>query len=116
MEFYQKTFGGELQVMTADQAGSNLPPGMDPKSVMHSSLKTPAFLLMASDNDKSDTTVGDNVCIYLDCSDPAEVDTLFAKLAAGGESSMKPEKTFWGAYFGSLTDAYGISWMLSANF
>jgi PhnB protein len=30
-----------------------------------------------------------------------------------GEESMKPENTFWGAYFGSLTDAFGISWMLS---
>ncbi|MGZ3687162.1 MAG: VOC family protein [Bdellovibrionota bacterium] len=51
--------------------------------------------------------------MYIECSDKAEVDRLFSALSKGGEPSMKPEETFWGAYFGSLVDAFGISWMMS---
>ena len=85
----------------------------DPNQVMHGLLKTPNLQIMASDNLSKDTTTGDNVCIYLECSSKAEVDQLFSALSNGGESFMTPEDTFWGAYFGSLTDAFGISWMMS---
>ena len=57
MEYYKKIFGGELNLMTVADAGPNMPPGMDPKSVMHSLLKSPAITLMASDNGKNDTAV-----------------------------------------------------------
>ena len=113
MEFYQKTFSGELSLMQANHAGSILPSGTDVDLVMHALLKTPAFNLMASDNFSSDTTNGDNVCIYIDCTSVAEVDHLYQALSKGGEEVMKPEETFWGAYFGSLTDVFGVSWMLN---
>ncbi len=113
MEFYQKIFGGELKLLKTGDVDQPMFKDLDPNLVMHGLLTTPAFQLMASDNMQGDTVVGDNVCIYLECSSKAEVDQVYATLGKGGENSMTPEDTFWGAYFGSLTDAYGISWMLS---
>jgi PhnB protein len=113
LESYQRIFGGDLNLVKVGDIKQDAFKDMDPNQVMHGLLKTPSMQLMASDNLKKDTDRGDNVCVYLECSNQAEVDQLFAALAKGGEASMKPEKTFWGAYFGSLTDAFGISWMLS---
>ncbi len=115
METYQKIFGGKLELMKTGDVPQPMFKDTDPNLIMHSSLVAPTLKLMASDNMKGDTTVGDNVCVYVECSDKAEVDRYYAALIQGGEDSMKPENTFWGAYFGSLTDAYGISWMFSAE-
>jgi PhnB protein len=43
----------------------------------------------------------------------AEADRLFNALAAGGEIDMPLQDMFWGAYFGSLTDRFGIRWMVN---
>lgn len=44
-----------------------------------------------------------------------ETDTLFNALAQGGKVTVPLEKTFWGSYFGMLTDKFGISWMVDCN-
>jgi PhnB protein len=38
---------------------------------------------------------------------------LFNALAVGGLVEMPLQDMFWGAYFGSLTDNYGIRWMVN---
>ena len=42
-----------------------------------------------------------------------ETDQLFAKLSEGGTVSMPLGDMFWGSYFGSCTDKFGINWMLN---
>ena len=44
-----------------------------------------------------------------------EADRLFAALADGGEVEMPMEDQFWGDYFGSLKDKFGIHWMINYN-
>lgn len=38
---------------------------------------------------------------------------FFSKLSDGGSVEMDYQKTFWGAYFGSFEDKYGIGWMVN---
>jgi PhnB protein len=38
---------------------------------------------------------------------------LFGKLSAGGKVSIPISYSFWGSYFGMLTDKFGIQWMVS---
>ena len=57
--------------------------------------------------------MGNNVYINLQPDSRAEVDTLFTKLSEGGKVEMKPMEMFWGDYFGSLTDKYGVLWMIN---
>ena len=44
-----------------------------------------------------------------------ESDDLFGKLAKGGTVSMPMQDMFWGSYFGSCTDKFGINWQINCE-
>jgi PhnB protein len=56
---------------------------------------------------------GNNVSICLQPDTRAEADRLYAALADGGSSDMPLQDMFWGDYFGSLVDKFGIHWMIN---
>eukprot|EP00958_Prasinococcus_capsulatus_P024281 scaffold3767_cov242-Prasinococcus_capsulatus_cf.AAC.10 len=59
-------------------------------------------------------TKGNNFSVSLATESKQEADALFAKLGEGGTVTMPLANTFWGSYFGSFTDKFGVSWMVSA--
>ena len=58
---------------------------------------------------------GNNVYICLDPDTRAEADRLFAALSAGGNVEMAMQDMFWGDYFGSFTDKFGVQWMINCT-
>jgi len=40
---------------------------------------------------------------------------IFDALSAGGKVTMELQDMFWGAYYGSFTDKYGINWMVNCT-
>jgi uncharacterized glyoxalase superfamily protein PhnB len=54
---------------------------------------------------------GNNVYINLDTDSREQTDQLFNALSKGGQVSMPLRNMFWGAYFGSCTDKFGVQWM-----
>jgi PhnB protein len=40
---------------------------------------------------------------------------LFNELSAGGNVEMPMADMFWGDYFGSFFDKFGLGWMISYN-
>jgi PhnB protein len=58
---------------------------------------------------------GNNVYICLHPDTRAESDRLFAALSEGGKVEMEPQEMFWGDYFGSWTDKFGVQWMLNCS-
>lgn len=42
-----------------------------------------------------------------------EADRLFAALSEGGTVGLPMADMFWGAYYGSFTDKYGVQWMIN---
>ena len=56
---------------------------------------------------------GNNFAISLNMESRTEADKVFAGLAADGKVTMEMQDTFWGSYFGSLEDKFGINWMIS---
>lgn len=56
---------------------------------------------------------GNNMHISLEPETREETQRIFEALSAGGTVSMPLQDMFWGAYFGSFTDKYGINWMLN---
>jgi len=60
-------------------------------------------------------TVGNNNYISLHPDSREEADRLFAGLSQGGEIEMPMEDQFWGDYFGSFKDKYGVCWMINHN-
>jgi PhnB protein len=58
-------------------------------------------------------TPGNNTYINLEPDTRAEAERLFNALAEQGQVQMPLQDMFWGAYFGSLTDRFGIQWMVN---
>ncbi len=75
-------------------------------------------ILMGTDAPKEmgfTVTQGNNMHISLEPETKAEAKRIFEELSVGGNIIMPLQDMFWGAYFGSFTDKYGINWMLNYN-
>jgi PhnB protein len=75
-------------------------------------------LLMGTDAPESmgfQLNQGNNVYICLDPDTRAEADALFAALSAGGKVEQPLEEMFWGDYFGSFVDKFGVNWMINCT-
>lgn len=59
------------------------------------------------------TRAGNNVNINLQADTRVETKRLFEALGAGGKVTMPLEDMFWGDYFGSVEDKFGIHWMFN---
>lgn len=112
--FYQQCLGGELMIQSfADSpAGEQMPPEAR-QGVMHATLKSEEFTLMASDSGMQKITKGNMVSLSVNCTSPEQIQRLFSQLSAGGTITMPLEDTFWGATFGMFTDRFGIDWLLN---
>ncbi|MFN2447196.1 MAG: VOC family protein [Vicinamibacterales bacterium] len=51
----------------------------------------------------------------LDFDNVADMTQRFEALGAGGKVTMPLQDTFWGAKFGTLTDAFGVQWMFNCE-
>jgi PhnB protein len=58
---------------------------------------------------------GNNVYVNLEPDTREETDKLFAALSDGAEIEMPLQVMFWGDYFGSLTDKFGVRWMFNCS-
>ncbi len=56
---------------------------------------------------------GNNISISYHPESKQEADRVFKALAEGGTITMPIADQFWGDYFGSLTDRFGINWMVN---
>ncbi|MEO6683085.1 MAG: VOC family protein [Ginsengibacter sp.] len=120
--FYKSVFGGEFTYMGRF---SDMPESEDYKvseeaknRIMHVSLPIGKSILMGSDTggDWAPAFVlGNNFSVSVTADSKEEADTLFNALARNGHISMPLADTFWGDYFGMLTDSFGVSWMISFN-
>lgn len=115
MELYQSVLGGELNVMTFGDMGTEGPLATQ---VMHAQLETPSgFTLMGADAppEMVQVTFGDNVSVSISGGqDEAEqLRGWFARLAEGGEVRQPLEAAPWGDEFGMLTDRFGIGWLVN---
>jgi PhnB protein len=58
---------------------------------------------------------GTNVSINLEPDTREEAKRLFQALAEGGKVTMELQDMFWGAYYGALTDKFGVQWMVNCT-
>ncbi len=119
MTFYKSVLGGEFEGGVSyfgEAPGMELPED-EKNRVMHISLKVgDDVAIMASDTSPSMGHVlhkGNHNYISLAPDSREEGERIFNGLSAGGKIEMNYEKTFWGAYFGSFEDKYGIGWMIN---
>ena len=115
--FYKSVFGGEFEsYQTFGDGPQDMGVPDEAKDlVMHVSLPLGDAMLMGSDGFPGGPPVssGNNFAIAIPATSRAHCDQLFAQLQSGGVVTMELQETFWGSYFGSLTDKYGINWMFN---
>lgn len=124
--FYKSVFGGEFGRNGIARFGDipateGMPPiaEIDKNLIMHIELSiTGGHVLMGTDAPESmgfKVNYGNNVHINLEPDTRAETKRLFDTLSAGGTVTMELQDAFWGSYFGSCTDKYGVQWMVNCN-
>lgn len=119
-EFYADVLGGTI---TAAMPYSAAPPDMpisDEKYkdwLMHCWLQVGDQALMGADMDVAwAPNVGkpkNGFDVTLHTTDKAEAKRWYDALCDGGRPGMPFEETFWSPGFGSLTDKFGVPWMIN---
>ena len=117
--FYKSVFGGEFTVLQRfkDIPGDNPTPPALANQIMHVSLPiAPGYILMGTDAPAEmgfNLTFGNNCHISLSPDSREETERIFNGLSAGGKVEMPLQDMFWGAYFGSFADKFGVQWMVN---
>jgi PhnB protein len=127
--FYKSVFGGDFSVLSRY---SEMPGGdemaedsahaqsdNDGDKIMHIRLPIGGGAsLMGSDRPSGgeSAVIGDVFSIAVAPDSEEEAIRIFNELSAGGEVTMPLEKTFWNALFGTLTDKFGIQWMVNYEY
>jgi PhnB protein len=124
--FYKSVFGGDF-VGGKISRFSDIPPqdGAPPLTegdknlVMHVALPiTGGHLLMGTDAPETmgfKVNFGNNMYLNLEPDTRTETQKLFKALSAGGTIGMELQDMFWGDYFGSCTDKFGVQWMFNCT-
>ena len=116
--FYKSGFGGEFAgvMRWKDMPDAGKMSESDQQKIMHIALPIgKGNMLMGTDSLDSmgdKLTSGNNFNICIDAESKEEADKLYKGLSAGGKATMPMADAFWGAYFGMLTDKFGIQWMV----
>jgi PhnB protein len=123
--FYRSVFGGEFSDPIHRFREVPAAPGQpalaeaDRNLVMHVELPIlGGHVLMGTDAPESmgfAMKPGNNIYINLVPDTRAETDRLFRALSVNGKVEMALQDMFWGAYFGSLTDQFGVQWMFNCT-
>jgi len=121
--FYRSVFGGEfngpIHRFGEVPAAPDQPPlsEADSNLVMHVELPIlGGHMLMGTDAPESmgfTVTHGNSVHINIEPDTRTETDKLFNALSVDATIDMPLQDMFWGGYFGSLTDRFGIRWMFN---
>jgi PhnB protein len=121
--FYKKVFGTEFQGDIIRMSAAPTAPGQPPLAeadknlVMHVSLPiTGGHLLMGTDAPESmgfTVKFGNNIYINVNPDTRKETKKLFDAISEGGQVTMALADQFWGDYFGSCRDKFGVEWMFN---
>lgn len=124
-QFYKSVFKTEFSCDIA--RFSDIPSGQgapvladtDKNLIMHIELPIlGGHVLMGTDAPESmgfKVNIGNNFYINLEPDSRSEAESLYSQLSEGGKKDMPLQDTFWGAFYGSLTDKFGVQWMINCT-
>lgn len=122
LNFYQGVFGGTVESDTFgafnEESGGAMPvPAEDNDKIMHATLTGNHVELMISDYPSTWEGIPEesNITLSLSGDDNEQLRSYWEKLTVGGKITQQLETAPWGDTFGSLTDAFGVSWMVNIS-
>ncbi len=123
--FYKSVFGTEysapIQRMGDVPASPDMPPMPEEVKTLILHVELPILgghVLMGTDavEGMGHTFVaGNNVHLNLEPDTLEEAERLFAALSPGATIEMPLQLMFWGAYWASFQDRFGVHWMINAK-
>ena len=120
--FYKSVFGGEFSGGGVARLGDFPNPELaeeDKNLILHIELPIlGGHVLMGTDAPKSmgfQLTQGNNIHFNLEPDTREETNRLFSALSTGGVVTLALQEMFWGAYYGTCTDKFGIQWMFNCT-
>lgn len=118
-EFYRSIFGGDFTNVTRFRdMGGNAMGIADEELDRIANIGLPignGNVLMGTDTVAAfgkPLNTGNNFYIALETDTAEEAETFFAKLADGGVVEMPLQHVQWAEKYGSLTDRFGVQWMV----
>jgi PhnB protein len=115
IKVYEKALGAKVEhLMRFGDAGEmgHPMPAEHKDRVMHAQLRIGDGVIMMSDCPPGGTLAhGNSTHVSIHFEDPNDMAKKFEALAEGGNVAVPLQDMFWGAKFGMLTDAFGISWL-----
>ena len=117
LAFYRKTLGAEVEMLLrVKEIPEPPPPGMLPpgsgEKVTHGRVRIGESTLLVSDGRCQGRPSFQGFALTLTLPAPAEAERVFAALSDGGKVDMPLGRTFFSPCFGTLTDRFGVSWMV----
>ena len=123
--FYKLVFGGEFQGEISRfrdiPPSETMPPLPEEDNDLVMNISLPILgghLLMGTDAPESmgfRVSFGNNVYITLHPDTREETLRLFSALSQGGQVEQELQDMFWGDYYGSLRDKFGVQWMFNCE-
>jgi len=121
-DFYQSVFGGEYNGLMrfTNVPGTEHLSAADANKIMHIALPIGENLVLhATDSLESmghTVTIGSNFNLMIEAGSKEEAEKYFHQLSAGGKVNTPLRDEFWGAYYGAVTDRFGIQWMINFDY
>lgn len=116
--FYLKQLGGEV-IAKHSFAGSPMEqqcPAEWRDKIMHMCISVAGKTLMGSDGmGECKNTEFSGFSLTINTTTPEEADRVFTALAENGTITMPIAATFWARRFGTLTDQFGVPWMVNCE-
>lgn len=117
--FYKSVFGGEFLNVNrfGENPDENVPEHLKDQ-IMHITLPIGDTYLMGTDAPEEmgfKLQFGNNTYIMIGPDSREQSKEIFDKLAEGGTVETPLQDMFWGDYYGSLKDRFGVQWMINYN-
>ncbi|PZU39342.1 MAG: VOC family protein [Microbacterium sp.] len=110
LTFYHGVFGGALELHTRAEFGSTDGPA---DAIAHGILAGPVDLFAADASTATRPLVMSGIMFsLLGTADPRTLESWFTALADDGTVIDPLQERPWGAHDGTLTDRYGITWLI----
>lgn len=118
LAFYEEALGAEITFkMRHKEAPAEFAmQGQAGDRIMHASFKLGGTTLMATDGHPEDAPRGYNgfsISVSLDSVEKGE--NIFNALAREGRVTYPWQPTFWAKGFGTVTDKFGVPWMINVE-
>lgn len=114
ISLYERALGARVESLQRFGDVDDSCPEAQREHVMHAVLRVGEAVLMMSDGPVDEAPVkGGMVSVALDFGDEQTLRRAFEGLTATGQPTVPLHDTPWGAVFGVVEDALGVSWMLN---